>query len=87
MTRKKSQPPRTERRAAHQDLARDDRRDEALRQVAEAVVVVSREAEGVAHPEAERHLGVRVVSAEHQDHRVHEDQADRRAASAESGGT
>ena len=51
-------------------LARDERRDEALREVAEPVVVVAREAERVAHPEAERHLGVRVVAAEAEDRGV-----------------
>src|SRR6266508_302021 len=36
--------------------------------------MVSREPEEVLHPVAERHLGVGVVPAGHQDQRVHEDQ-------------
>jgi hypothetical protein len=62
-------------RAAEQHLAREHRRDETLREVADAVVVVSRQTERILRPEAERHLRVRVVPAQHQDERVHEQQA------------
>jgi hypothetical protein len=56
--------------AADEDLAREDRRHEALREVAEAVVVVARQPERVARPIAERHLRVRVMPADAEDHRV-----------------
>ena len=51
---------RPERRAAQQNLARDDRREEALGEMAEAVVAVAREAEEIPHPES-RHLRVGAV--------------------------
>jgi len=42
--------------------------------VPEPVVVVSRESEGVLRPLPERHLGVGVVAAEHQDEGVEEEE-------------
>src|SRR6185369_4056690 len=53
---------------------RRDGGNEALREVAEAVVVVPGEPEGALHPEAQRDLGVRVVAADHEDERVDEDE-------------
>ena len=55
-----------------EDLAREDRGHEPLGEVADAVVVVAREAEPVLHPETERHAGVRVVTAHDEDDGVHE---------------
>src|SRR6266567_7292575 len=42
---------RAQRRAAEQHFARDDRGHEALREMTDAVVVVAREVEQIAHPE------------------------------------
>ena len=60
--------------ATDEDLARDDGGDEALREMADAVVVIARQMKRIAHPEAQRHLGVGVVSADHQNGRVNDDQ-------------
>ena len=49
-------------------------RDEALCEVADAVVVVAGEVKQVLHPEPERHARVGVVAAQDQDAGVHEDQ-------------
>src|SRR5829696_4308871 len=62
-----------ERGPAQQHLADQDGRHEALGEVAQAVVVVAGEAQEVAHPEAERHPGVGIVPAEHQDQGVEEE--------------
>jgi hypothetical protein len=75
--------PGPERRPTEEDLPGEDRRDEALHEVAEAVVVVAGETEGVPHPEAERDLGVGVVSARHQDDRVEEEEAVEKGRQAE----
>src|SRR5437867_4254549 len=53
-----------QRRRAQQDLADQDGRHEALDEVAEAVVIVARQPEGVLRPEAEWDAGVGVVPAD-----------------------
>ena len=55
---------RSQRRPPEQDLARHQRRDEALEEVPHPVVVVAGQPEHPLRPEAERHLGVSVVAAE-----------------------
>ena len=45
-----------------------------LREVSDAVVMISAEPEDLLHPEAERHFGVGVMTAEHQDESVNEDE-------------
>src|SRR5688572_28294580 len=59
---------------AHEDLARHHRRHEALREVADAVVVVAREPEVVAQVVEERHLGIGVLAAHEQDRGVQRDE-------------
>ena len=61
-TRTVSQPPRLQRRPAEQHLAGDQRRDEALEEVAHPVVVVAGEPEHPLRPEPQRDLGVGVVA-------------------------
>ncbi len=56
-----------ERRETEQDLAREDGGDEALRNVAEPIVVVAREVEKILQPEAQRNALVGVVTAENED--------------------
>ena len=56
--------------APQQQFARQDRRDEALEEVADAIVVVARELEGVLGPQAQRRLGVGVGTAVDQHQRV-----------------
>jgi hypothetical protein len=53
---------RRKRRFSPQDLPDEDRRYEALQEVPEPVVMVAREPEEIADPEAERNLRVRVVA-------------------------
>jgi hypothetical protein len=59
--------PGPERRLPEENLPGKDRRNKPLGEVPEAVVVVSSEVEQVLNPEAERDLGVGVVTAQHQD--------------------
>src|SRR5436190_4645398 len=59
-----------QRRRAKQDLADQDRGDEALDEVTKAVVVVPGQTEDVLSPEAERHPGVGIVAADDEDERV-----------------
>src|SRR5262249_6277406 len=68
-------PPALQGRGPQQELAGEDRRHEALREVAEPVVGITREVERVLRPEAERHARVRVVAADDEDERVQEEQA------------
>ena len=62
-----------QRRHAEQDLLDDAHREEAEREVADAIVVIAREVEGLLRPVAERRLRVRVVRAVQQHQRVQED--------------
>ena len=58
------------RTASQQDLARDHRRNDALHEVADAVVGVALEMQQVLQPEAERHAGVAVRAAEDEHQRM-----------------
>src|SRR3954468_24280950 len=60
--------------AAQQDLPRQDRRDEPLGEVAETIVGVPRQPEEIAEPEPKRNLWVSVVTADHQDQRMQEEE-------------
>ena len=57
---------------ADQDFARNDGRDKTLREVAELVVIVAGLIERVFDPVAQRHLGIRVMTADHQDDAVNQ---------------
>ncbi len=61
-------------RLAQQDFARHHGGDEALRQMADAVVVVTAEIEPLLQPKAQGHTGVGVVPPHHQDDGVDQDQ-------------
>ncbi len=75
---------RPQRRLPQEDLPGQDRRHEALHDMAEAVVVIARQAEQVTHPEAEGHFGVRVVAPDHEDDGMQEDQAVREGRQRET---
>ena len=62
-------------RAAAQELAGQHRRDEALREMAQPVVVIAGEAEDLLDPKPDRHTGIRVVAAHHQHHGMQKEQA------------
>ena len=64
----------TRRPQTDRDLACHDRRDEACAKVAELVVVVACAVDHLTEPAANRHFGIGVVSADHQDHSVYEDE-------------
>jgi hypothetical protein len=68
---KNEQPPASsERRGSQQNLAHEDSRDEALREVAEAVVVIARKPEELLYPESERYPCVGLVTAHHEYERM-----------------
>jgi hypothetical protein len=69
---------------AQQQFARQDRRDESLREMPEPVVVVAREVEGVAEPVAERRHGIGVLAAVDQDDAVDRDQPQQQAGEVEA---
>lgn len=62
---------------ADEDLAADDGRDESLHDMAEAVVVVPRKSEDLAHPFPCRHPRIGVLPADHQYDHVKADQDER----------
>src|SRR5205085_12518132 len=65
----------SERCAAQEHLARDERGHEALHEMADAVVIVACERQHALGPETKRHTRVRPMPADHQYERVQKNQA------------
>ena len=65
---------RTAQRGAEQHFPSDHGGHETLRKVAQAVVVVAVEMPGILDPLEDRHQGIGVVAADHEDGGVHGDQ-------------
>ena len=50
-------------------------RDESLRTISEAIIVISAEIKDLLNPKSNRHSGIAVVSAEHEDEGVKKESA------------
>src|SRR5205814_9942447 len=66
--------PGHQRRAAKQNLASQNRRNDALSEMADAIVVVATQMECSLNPESQRNMLVGVMPTHHQDESVDEDQ-------------
>jgi hypothetical protein len=61
-------------RLADEDLSCDKKRNKSLCEVAHLVIVVARTTEEVTHPIKKRNLCIRIVSPDHQDNCMDEDE-------------